>query len=333
MNKKLIAIAIAGTLAAPLAAQAADISMSGDAQFRYANTDNSGATMNAADNRVRFALTADLGDGVKVATRYVSGDADGSPKSTTGANSNGGYFDYAYIQMPIGPVTATVGDQKATWGTGFQVQNARLAQRIKLTFKAGPATVGLLSDGANDETVRGGSDGVFVVGNVGGFKVGVINKPAPEWTNFYLVGPAGPVNLAIESDDLAGKASMLVQATMGFGSVTGILAHATADAGNTAASYFSPISTLGTSTSATALTDFGALAGDHTATLIGAAFMAAGANFTALAGTYEAGVLNIDVLDVKADFKVGAANMQATYGSLQGDVDYTAIGVNTTVKF
>jgi hypothetical protein len=126
---------------------------------------------------------------------------------------------------------------------------------------------------------------------------------------------------------------MLVQATMGFGSVTGILAHATADAGNAASGYFSPISTLGTSTSATALTNFGTLAGDHTATLLGAAFMAAGANFTALAGTYEAGVLNIDVLDVKADFKVGAANMQVTYGSLQGDVDYTAIGVNTKVKF
>ena len=70
MKKKLIAIAIAAAVAAPLTAQAA-VSVSGDAEFQMVHSETttfvdglSGGW--AGTNRVRVKVDADLADGVSV---------------------------------------------------------------------------------------------------------------------------------------------------------------------------------------------------------------------------------------------------------------------------
>ncbi len=316
MNKKLIAMAIAGALAAPLAAQAADVSFSGDARLQYANTDTSGATANPRDDRVRVRVTADMGDGVKAVARFRA-------QATNGVVDDA---DESYIVLPIGPVTATLGDQYATWGTGAYVQNSHKPGRVKLAMKAGGWTLLGMDDF--------GIGTVAAVGSIAGFNAGVINTSQAEFTDVFVTGNAGPVGIAFENFTKASNSSMLVQATMGFGSVTGVLAYVSLDAGTALSNYFAPISTIGTGVNIGANTALqSAQATDETVTLAGAVAAVGGGTVNVFAGSYS--LDSISIVDVQYTAKVtDAASVRLSYGTLKGNVtDFTRMGAQVDVKF
>lgn len=141
MKKKLIAIAIAAAVAAPLTAQAA-VTVSGDAEFKmnhqettsYVGAPNETHGGWSGTNRVRVKVDADVAGGVSVHTRFrTTSGMDNSAAGAIGALTVD--TDYAYIKVPVGPVTLQMGDQLATWGTKYFAEGTRKDNRLKAIYK------------------------------------------------------------------------------------------------------------------------------------------------------------------------------------------------------
>jgi hypothetical protein len=144
---------------------------------------------------------------------------------------------YGQVAFPGAPLTLTIGRQPVNWGTKSFVGSDN-RDRVKAMFKAGAVTLGLVYDkfieSFEQELVGGGSDsrgwGLLAVGNVSGFKTGLIyylslneaasdafvpagQDPSPFDNTFhningYLIGQAGPVALKAEVQFATGEAGL-----------------------------------------------------------------------------------------------------------------------------
>ena len=160
MKKKLIAIAIAGVVAAPLTAQASShgaqpqVTFGGDANFVMTNKADSHW---AGENRVRLTIAAKANEKVTAHARIRMQEGWTSPVtgkvvdndlgySTSPMSAQGVRTDYAYIQMNAGPVSILAGDQLATFGTGIFIQGANPKNRLKVVYKEGPLKAAVMLD-------------------------------------------------------------------------------------------------------------------------------------------------------------------------------------------
>ena len=139
MKKNLIAVAIAGVLAVPFAAQA-DIAFSGDARARYnTKTPDGGDAAALTDSRVRLGFVAKDGDVASVHYRgYMSTGThgDGEPAYAT---------DWAFVKANLGPVTVSAGEMLANWGTKLLYWDVR-PKRVMISGKAGGHWMGITFD-------------------------------------------------------------------------------------------------------------------------------------------------------------------------------------------
>ncbi len=154
MRKVLLSSTIAATISVPAFVSApvfADISIKGDAQFRYASREDIGGdSNNQTDQRVRLHFTGKAGDStVKLGFRSdggtrisdgLRGTNGGEGRSGSGRGDSGDTTaqlntDYFFITTKIGPVHIKVGDWWDTTGFGLIRKGAANAKAIELSTK------------------------------------------------------------------------------------------------------------------------------------------------------------------------------------------------------
>jgi hypothetical protein len=148
MNKKLIAIAVAGVMAAPLAAQA-DVTIGGDARVRYQSLelDAPGAENGArTTTRARLTIKATDGDAAGVVYRGKLADVTHGAVTTDSAQLT---TDYAYGYLNTGFVKISGGVMQSTWGTGLVTNDAR-PNRMIFTKSMSGLTLALGFDKAQE---------------------------------------------------------------------------------------------------------------------------------------------------------------------------------------
>ncbi|MEY4961276.1 MAG: hypothetical protein RL610_1455, partial [Pseudomonadota bacterium] len=109
MNKKLIALAVAGALAAPViaSAQGTNVTIFGRVQQEYSGVDNGnnayqgGLNDNARSSRWGLQITEDLGRGLRAIARLEQGLNTGSGTANTPSSAQWGDVKFGRVQSPF----------------------------------------------------------------------------------------------------------------------------------------------------------------------------------------------------------------------------------------
>jgi len=335
MNKKVIAMAVTAALAAPMIAQAADVSFKGDARYRWGQiSDQDGTALpystgipavdamgsnTGTDNRVRVVVTAKMDDGVEATTRLIS---DNTSVDT----------DYAYIKVPLmgGMATLKAGDQLASWGVGLSIKDDKKEQRLNLVVPVGGFNIF-----ANYDPTSGaaGAGSYGATGKAGGYNMGLLMfGPEGKGMDIFAKGMAGPVGLAFEynSNSKSKATGMVLMGTYPMGGMNLNFGYASAADGFVAHKKFAPISTIGLDQK-TGIMNFGT-GGDQSALLVGVDLKAGPGKLAAMFGQLSPKVGDASTaLDVK--YNVGVFDVSYGTVSMPGGVSFTSIGSAINVKF
>ncbi|MDE0282852.1 MAG: porin [Gammaproteobacteria bacterium] len=217
MNKKLIAVAVAGVVAAPVAY--ADISAYGRINNRIVIADNDDVNMETSGSRFGFKGSGDLGNGMSAFARYEFSTTTDHAASGAGLGSR---LSFVGLSGPFGSIS--LGQQ---WSAYFQ----NLGTHASLNIIKGPGQIGpfrtgntiqysnsfgpvsLTLDARADDAGDGGGNGL------GG---GVTMTPMD---NFTIAG-------AFDSNDDSGTDVMGIAGIMGFGGITVTVAHEQSETGD-----------------------------------------------------------------------------------------------------
>jgi len=333
MKKKLIAIAIAAAVAAPLTAQAA-ATLSGDAEFGMKNF-SEGALFGMTNakgwngyNRVRVKVDADLGGGVGVHTRLRMNL--GMDNETDGGSSNAVRTDYAYLTAKVGPAALTMGDQLATWGTKVFIEGATKQNRLVATFKpSGALTAKLIMDPYMDGAEGKPQIGFAVVSKLsnmmtaGLLYIGEKDPATDAENNIFVKGQMNGITYGVESmsqentvDQDRANYVMLGMKAGGANLALHYVANKTQDAD------WSPVGVINGNADLTAAqTDI---------TMITAGLKAGGMDVTVGLGQAGDGTTNESMIGLDLGKKMGAADFVFSYGSHDSE---TAYGFKFKTKF
>lgn len=224
MNKKLIAVAVAGIVAAPAAY--ADISAYGRINNSIQIDDNDDVNMNDNGSRFGFKGSGDMGNGMSAFGRYeFQIDTDTNKKGDTIKNTR---LAFVGLSGPFGSIS--LGQQWSAYFQNFgthaslniikgpgQMSNSvrswlgRTGNTIQYANNLGPVSLKL--DARVDDADDGGGNG---------FGGGVTINPMD---NFTLAG-------AFDSDDTNDSDVMGIAARAGFGGITVTVAHEQAESGD-----------------------------------------------------------------------------------------------------
>jgi hypothetical protein len=249
--KKFLTIMLASMIifAMTAPAMAMHFDMSGKFRVRnwvLGNYINGDSSSEFTDQRLR--LSGNWGISENVALKFRADVLEGLWGSTTGAfgpdpgidpatgaalepefftttNKAQIAFDqvYAVVALPGTGVTATVGRQPVNWGTGMAAASDN-RDRLKLIYK-GPVTLGLLYDKFQENYLANSMDdaiqdnqglGAVALGNVGGFKTGLLfyhlsNKAVPgsdtqqNLVDVFFTGQAGAVSVKADVGYIFGE--------------------------------------------------------------------------------------------------------------------------------
>ncbi len=219
MNKKLIAVAVAGIVAAPAAY--ADISAYGRIHNRIQITDSgSSETQNVNNTGSRFGFrgSGDIGNGMTAFARYEFG-------TTTDTNAGGvsNRLSFVGLSGPFGSVS--LGQQWSAYyqnvgthaspnianGPGQQLGPFRTGNTLQYSNSLGP--ISMMVDARVDDADDGGGNG---------FGLGATLRPMD---NFTLAG-------GYDSNDTDDTDTMGVSAVAGFGILSFAVSHEQQDVGD-----------------------------------------------------------------------------------------------------
>ncbi len=320
MKKNLIAVAVAGVLAVPFAAQAADINFSGDARYKYfsVKNDTTGTTVDTSgrNNRVRLKVDAKMDGGASAHAR------------TTFDKGAAATSDYAYIGFKAGPVAVSAGDQMATWGHKIIADGTAKPNRIKLAMKTGGMKLMATDD---NESVT-----VYALGKAGAGSFGVLYNNGAEKYDIFYKGKAGDISYGVETLNVGATTAgaddqnmMHVNFGMPMGGMGLKFQYVTTKGGYATDDDFEPLIGLNVRAGG----KIGAN-GDSTLMALTVSTKAAGMNVALKAGTYEDTVATVKTSDsavgVAATKGFGAVKSTFYYGTI-GKV--TKAGITATVKF
>jgi len=244
MKKKLIAIAIAAAVAAPLTAQAG-IDMSGDARVRYYTNDIDANAPNPAmkgaqtDSRVSLNITGTDGKVAmaKVRLEIVNGGAVGGGAPAHGGNAETINVDHAYISANVGAgVRVTGGKTIANWGHKFVLWDSP-GDRVSITKKMGDMAFGLhfskgfeagLAASTDDKQDTSGTHLTFTMGKMGGIRHDIVKNDAAgtEGKRTALYGGAPLVDgwgLGFSYATVSGDAQASLNGSDGGDNATGLM--------------------------------------------------------------------------------------------------------------
>ena len=232
MNKKLIAVAVAGIVAAPAAY--ADISAYGRINNRIVIADNDDINMETSGSRFGFKGSGDLGNGMSAFARYEF--ATNTDHATKGDSNLSSRLAFVGVSGPFGSVS--LGQQWTAYfqnlgthaslniinGPG-QIGPGRAGNTIQYANSFGPVSLKL--DARVDDSNTGGDDArAWGRYNGNGFGGGV------------TITPMDNITLAAAFDSAEGAGShedmdnMGVAAIFGFGGITLTVAHEQQDVGD-----------------------------------------------------------------------------------------------------
>lgn len=148
--KKFIAVAAGLALAGTMVSSAmAEVNFGGSARVRAITmmdyTD--GGSISKLDSRVRLKVNAKSKGGAFAKARIRMGDGmwDGGRGATGNAGDDKNiYVDYAYLGVPMGPVTVTAGRQIASFSKWFAFDGRK--DRLKAVYKNAGTVVALFYD-------------------------------------------------------------------------------------------------------------------------------------------------------------------------------------------
>ena len=191
MKKQLLIAAVAATMGT---AAMADISITGNAEYKYTHTDNSttNATTNAATTEVNIKMAGKHGD----TTVYLDQEFTLSNTSTVDDNE-GMDIENMYLTTKVGPVSVTAGNWAGSTSanTGMIKDNARSANKISASVPAGPIKLGFWTTPGT-----GTSDGFTVSGSVAGVNIG-IKEASNQYTDINVSGEIAGVSYRLDNYD------------------------------------------------------------------------------------------------------------------------------------
>ena len=345
MKKQLLIAAVAATLGT---SAMADISITGDALVRFANTENGAAAdTNSLDQRVRLKMVGTSGDtSVTFALRNDNDDDAAAAGSTTAQSTRSTgtdkhlEVDYSYLTTKAGPVNIKVGEWWETTGLGV----------ARKGVGSGGNSINLSTTISNvDLSVQGsagnGSTTVTAGTTIAGWKTVIEHDTANNtgYTDVMVKGKIGPVNIAAEkySSDAATADAGVVHV---FGKVGGgVTLHAAyaewendqtaARAGN---SKFSPlgVSVLGSATGVNGNLALGNVnatdAQDEDVTGVRADFNVAGNAIQVAAGNLNAAGIDDGFADIIVTRDLSGAKLSLSAGQWNSN---TSMGAKIAVKF
>jgi hypothetical protein len=189
----------------------ADISITGNANYEYFSKTVGGATestTNDADMEVNLSIVGKTGDTSVVANLEITGASAQASSATTDRDADGEVsaidVEDLYITTKVGDLNIKAGDfASGTTALGGEIDNGgRVMNKVDISTKVGPATVGYAvnANSASDDDYN--SDGAVVYGSmdVAGTKVSIKDQ-SDSYTIVGLSGSAGGINYRIENKD------------------------------------------------------------------------------------------------------------------------------------
>ncbi|MDC9715473.1 MAG: hypothetical protein PSN36_06645 [Gammaproteobacteria bacterium] len=191
MKKQLMIAAVAATMAS---VTMADISITGDAYFTYANKAIDGDA-NVDNQRVRLKVVGSAG-----ATKVTAVVRNGSQtrvdyKPTSNDGGKGLHMDSLYVTTKVGPVSVKAGDYWGTIGLGARSKGAGKKNALSLSTSVGGVKLGMFThDGSNSGS---GSTNVSASTKVAGATVKLMHNP-DNFTNVSVKGTFAGILVAAE---------------------------------------------------------------------------------------------------------------------------------------
>lgn len=148
--KKFIAAAAGLALAGTMATTAmAEVNFGGDARARMITMQDYSpeGSINKLDSRVRLVVNAKSKGGATATARIRMADGmwDGGAGATgNAADDKNIWVDYAYLSVPMGPVTVSAGRQIASFSPWFSFDGRK--DRLKMVYKNAGTTLALFYD-------------------------------------------------------------------------------------------------------------------------------------------------------------------------------------------
>ena len=211
MNKKLIAVAVAGVVAAPAAY--ADISAYGRVNNRIVIADNDDVNMQSSGSRFGFKGSGDMGNGMTAFARYEFGTNTDEVKDGSGISNR---LSFVGLSGAFGSVS--LGQQ---WSAYFQNFGTHASQnRVNGPYQIGPARTGNTIQYSNnfgpvslklDARVDDSDNGSRGFGNFRGNGVG----------GGVTITPMDNFTLAAAFDSSEGSGDVMDQDTMGLAAIAG----------------------------------------------------------------------------------------------------------------
>ena len=342
MKKKLIAIAIAGAIAAPLTAQAVDLST--DARVRYysntvseymgaaglVTTETTGAV---TDSRIGINIKAKNDDGVTLTTRLELDNTHGAAHNIN--------VDRAYFNVPVAGLNITAGKTVGNWGHRVYVWDAT-GDRLHISKKMGDMVGAILftkateNDSgigipatADDDADKSATSIIFKMGKMGGIRYDMwedgktANNTADDisWNTVDIYGGAplgGGWGLAFELNSSSGdvEGSTVMLAAKGKVAGSGVMAGyvTVADGASTDADF---LSFVGTGAEAGSM--FASLTSDATAATAKSmnAVFAVGTVEISAATNLEVGVASVNSVDESTSGAGAGGDMSETVMSIK----------------
>ena len=187
MKKQLLLAAVAATMGT---AAMADISITGNAEYKYTHTDNNttNATTNAATTEVNVKMKGSHGDTTVYLDQEftLSGDADTALD-----------IENMYLKTKAGPLSVTAGNWAGSTSanTGEIKDNARSSNKISVSAPAGPLKVGFWTTPGT-----GTSDGFTISGSVAGVNIG-LKESSNSYTDINVSGEIAGVSYRLDNYD------------------------------------------------------------------------------------------------------------------------------------
>ena len=187
MKKQLLIAAVAATMGT---AAMADISITGNAEYKYTHTDNNttNATTNAATTEVNVKMKGSHGDTTVYLDQEftLSGDADTALD-----------IENMYLKTKAGPLSVTAGNWAGSTSanTGEIKDNARSSNKISVSAPAGPLKVGFWTTPGT-----GTSDGFTISGSVAGVNIG-LKEASNQYTDINVSGEIAGVSYRLDNYD------------------------------------------------------------------------------------------------------------------------------------
>jgi hypothetical protein len=190
MKKQLLIAAVAATMGT---AVIADISITGNAEYKYTHTDNSNtqATTNAPSTEINIKIKGSHGD----TTVYL--DQEFKASSADGAGATGLDVENMYLKTKVGPLSVTAGNWTGSTSanTGEIKNNGRSNGKISVSAPAGPLKIGFWTTPGT-----GTSDGFTVSGSVAGVKIG-LKEASNQYTDINVSGEIAGVSYRLDNYD------------------------------------------------------------------------------------------------------------------------------------